>query len=135
MLISFFFFYFLDYFIVKLEASYFDRINMTKNGLEYDQKNSHRRTWMLELDRMITTMNLNCRTWPKYGWIWPKIDLKKNIKTMSDEYRWCVFFFFLFLLIWWGSRWRLRLPKKTEQSEKSLYLFWDFPGTIEFWKL
>ena len=29
----------------KNEASYFDRINMTKNGLEFDpKKNSHRRT-------------------------------------------------------------------------------------------
>ena len=59
--------------LVLHEASYFDRINMTKNGLEYDQKNSQRRTWMLELDRKITPTSLDHRTWPKYGWIWPKI--------------------------------------------------------------
>ena len=60
------------------EASYFDRINMIKNGLEYDLKNSHRQTWTLELDQKITPLNLNCRTWPKYGWIWPKINKKKH---------------------------------------------------------
>ena len=32
---------------------------MTKNLLEYDQKNSHRQILMFW-------------TWPKYGWIWPK---------------------------------------------------------------
>ena len=33
------------YFIVVLiEASYFDPFNMTKNGLEYDRKKSHRQT-------------------------------------------------------------------------------------------
>ena len=32
---------------------------MTKNGLEYDQKNSHGWTWTLELDRKITPTNLN----------------------------------------------------------------------------
>ena len=47
------------------EASYFDRINMTKNRLEYDQKNNHtdkherwnlterlfQRAWMVEHDQ------------------------------------------------------------------------------------
>ena len=34
------------------EASYFDRINMTQNGLEYDRKK-------------FTTMNMTVGTWPK----------------------------------------------------------------------
>ena len=36
----------------KKEASYFDRINMTKNRLEYDQK-------------IITPTNMNDGAWPK----------------------------------------------------------------------
>ena len=36
----------------KYEASYFDRIDMTKNGLEYYQKK-------------FTLTNMNVGTWPK----------------------------------------------------------------------
>ena len=38
--------------LISLEASYFDRLNMTINRLEYDQK-------------IITPMNMNNGTWPK----------------------------------------------------------------------
>ena len=38
--------------LMSLEASYFDRINMTENWLEYDRKN-------------ITPTNMNVGTWPK----------------------------------------------------------------------
>ena len=55
------------------EASYFDRINKTKNRLEFDQKNSHQQTLTLEHDQKFTPTNLNFGTWPKYGWIWTKI--------------------------------------------------------------
>ena len=55
------------------EASYFDRINKTKNWLEFDQKNSHQQTLTLEHDQKFTPTNLNFGTWPKYGWIWTKI--------------------------------------------------------------
>ena len=37
---------------VFLKASYFDRINMTENGLEYDRKN-------------FTPTNMKIGTWPK----------------------------------------------------------------------
>ena len=41
------------------EASYFDRINMTENWLEYDRKISQRPTLLFEYDRkMFTMMNL-----------------------------------------------------------------------------
>ena len=45
---------FLWSFLIKInqEASYFDRINMTKNGLEYDRKK-------------FTPMNMNVGTWLK----------------------------------------------------------------------
>ena len=68
---------------VSYEASYFDQINITKNGLEYHRKNSHGQTWKLELDRKITPTNLNCRKWPKYGWIWAFV-LKR--RTWTGEY-------------------------------------------------
>ena len=48
------------------EASYFEQINLTENGLEYE-KNLYRQTWMLELDWKITPTNVNRRTWPKHG--------------------------------------------------------------------
>ena len=70
-------------FNIQFDASYFDHINMTENGLEYDQKNSRRQTWTLELDRKITPTNLNRRTWPKNGWIWPKIDLKNPLRRRT----------------------------------------------------
>ena len=38
------------------EGSYFDRINMTKNWLEYDQKISQRQTLLFEYDRKMFTM-------------------------------------------------------------------------------
>ena len=38
--------------MIYYEASYFDRINMTKNGIEYDQKK-------------FTPTNMNIGTWPK----------------------------------------------------------------------
>ena len=59
----------------SFEASSLDRIKMTKNGLEYDQKNWQRRTLTLELDQNFTTTNVNLWTRPKYRWIWLKIYL------------------------------------------------------------
>ena len=44
-----------------------DQIKMTKNQLEFDQKNSQRQTLTLELDRNFTPTNINLRTLPKYG--------------------------------------------------------------------
>ena len=42
---------------------------MTKNWLEYDQKNSYQQTLMLEHDQKFTLTNINLWTWPEYGWI------------------------------------------------------------------
>ena len=44
------------------EASYFDRINMTKNWLEYDRKKIHTDEHSWNLTIKITPTNLNCRT-------------------------------------------------------------------------
>ena len=48
--------YKLQYMILTEEASYFDRINMTKNWLKYDRKTSQRRTLFFEYDREMFTM-------------------------------------------------------------------------------
>ena len=53
-----------------LEVSSLDQINRTKNGLEYDWKNSHQRTLTMEHDRKFTPKNINLQTWPKYGYCW-----------------------------------------------------------------
>ena len=40
----------MDFNLFANEASYFDRIDMTKNWLEFDRKISQRRTLLLEYD-------------------------------------------------------------------------------------
>ena len=58
------------------EASFFDRFNMTKNGLKYDRKkftptNVNVWTWpkKYKLNKFIKTTNLNKWIWPKNIWM------------------------------------------------------------------
>ena len=62
------------------EASYFDRIDMTENWLEFDRKISQRWTLLFEYDRkMFTTTNF-------IFWIWPKFITPTNINFTPKKY-------------------------------------------------
>ena len=71
------------------EASYFDRIIMTKNGLEYDRKNSHQGTLTVEHDQnMLIKKSLRRRPGTS------EYDRNKfNFRSSSTgNVRWCEFF-------------------------------------------
>ena len=55
---------------IFFKAGSLDWIKMTKNWLEFDQKNWQRWTLTSELDRNFTTTNINFWTWPK-NWYSP----------------------------------------------------------------
>ena len=46
---------------------------------------------MLEHDQKFKTMNIKLWTWPKYGWIWPKLIYFRSCSNVKVH--WCEFFF------------------------------------------
>ena len=52
------------------------------NPTNFIEKNSHRWTLTLEHDQNFTPTNINRWTWPKYGWIWPKLNIFGQVQRL-----------------------------------------------------
>ena len=81
-------FYFRKYLQILMRLAHLTKSIWPKISWNLTKKISHWWTLTLEHDQNFSPKNINLRTWPKYGWIWPKIENKINIATTTNIYVW-----------------------------------------------